>query len=252
MTDDDGEDNKPKLKAFNKPLAVKSITSGGGGRRELTERVKTSRGRKTSSTRWLQRQLNDPYVAQAKIDGYRSRSAYKLLELDDKFQFLKKNAQILDLGAAPGGWTQVAIEKMGLDSNSHNKILAIDILEMQPIAGAEIILLDFMDNDAPQIITSTLGGKKVDVLMSDIAPNTTGHAKTDHIRIIALCEMSYDFALEVLNEGGVFICKVRQGGTEGNLLKDMQKRFRKVSHMKPKSSRKESSESYVIAQGFRG
>jgi len=223
----------------------------GTGNRDLTVRVKSARGRKNSSTRWLQRQLNDPFVSQAKLDGYRSRAAYKLIEMDDKYSFLKAGKRVLDLGAAPGGWTQVALARMDADSNEQSMVLATDILEMPPVAGSQFIQLDFTVDEAPQIITEALGGK-VDVVMSDMAPNTTGHGPTDHIRIILLCEMAYEFAKEVLNQKGTFICKVRQGGTEAALLKDMKKSFEKVVHMKPDSSRKQSSESYVLAMGYRG
>jgi 23S rRNA (uridine2552-2'-O)-methyltransferase len=223
----------------------------GSGNRDLTVRVKSARGRKNSSTRWLQRQLNDPYVSQAKLDGYRSRAAYKLIEMDDKYQFLTKGKRVLDLGAAPGGWTQVALQRLDAENHDQSMVLATDILEMPPVAGSQFIQLDFTQEDAPDIITQALGGK-VDVVMSDMAPNTTGHSSTDHIRIILLCEMAYDFAKDVLNKGGIFICKVRQGGTEAELLNDMKIKFDKVVHMKPDSSRKQSSESYVLAIGFRG
>ncbi len=223
----------------------------GKGNRDLHVRVKSARGRTNSSTRWLQRQLNDPFVSQAKLDGYRSRAAYKLIEMDDKYKFIKAGKRVLDLGAAPGGWTQVALARMDANSNQQSMVLATDILEMTPVGGSQFIQLDFTQDDAPEIITTALGGK-VDVVMSDMAPNTTGHGPTDHIRIILLCEMAYEFAKEVLNEGGTFICKVRQGGTEAALLKDMKKSFDKVAHMKPDSSRKQSSESYVLAMGYRG
>ncbi len=234
-------------------MSTKKHSGGGstGGQRELTVRVRNARERSNSSARWLDRQLNDPYVAQARRDGYRCRAVYKIIELDEKFHFFDKAKFVLDLGAAPGGWTQIAVDR--LKSMPDNpKVVAVDILEMSPLAGAVVLQLDFNDDDAPARIEEVMGGKKADVVMSDMAPNTMGHAATDHLRILALCELAYDFALKVLAEGGTFICKVRQGGTEGDLLKDMKLRFAKVSHAKPASSRKESSENYVVCTGFKG
>ena len=219
------------------------------GHRDEKVRVKSARGRKTSSTRWLQRQLNDPYVKQAKRDGYRSRAAYKLVDLDDKFKFLKPGMKVLDLGAAPGGWTQVAITRTKSSPSAPN-VLGIDLLPMQSIAGSELLQLDFNDSAAPDIITEALGGQ-ANIVLSDMAPNTTGHAATDHLRIMGLCELAYGFATQILTQGGVFVCKVRQGGTENALLADMKMRFSSVAHAKPKSSRKDSSETYVVARGFR-
>ena len=216
------------------------------GSRDLTVRVKTARGRKNSSTKWLQRQLNDPYVQQAKRDGYRSRAAYKLVELNEKFDFLKQGQRILDLGAAPGGWSQVAREIIGEDGT----IVGIDLLEIEPLAGATFIQKDFHDDDAPEILKEALGGP-AHIVMSDMAANTTGHSPTDHLRIMALCELAYDFAREVLAPGGVFICKVLKGGTENDLLALMKKDFDVVKHAKPNASRKDSAESYVVASGFR-
>lgn len=223
--------------------------SSHGNQRDLTVRVKTARKRSNSSVRWLERQLNDPFVAQAKRDGYRSRAAYKILELDDKFHFFTPNSRVLDLGAAPGGWTQVAIDRTK-STPEHPHVLGVDILEMPPLAGSTFIQLDFNDDNAPTIIQQALGGK-VHVVMSDIAPNTIGHAATDHLRIMYMCELAYDLAIQVLAEGGVFICKVRQGGAETKLLAHMRQHFTKVSHAKPQASRKDSAESYVIAQGFK-
>jgi len=220
------------------------VKSGG---RDLTVRVKTARGRKKSSTKWLERQLNDPYVQQAKRDGYRSRAAYKLLELDEKFHIFKAGQRVLDLGAAPGGWSQIAVDRIG----SKGRVLGVDLLEVSPLAGAEFMVKDFNDEDAPDVIRAALGGK-ADVVMSDMAANTTGHPPTDHLRIIALCELAYDFATEVLSDGGTFLCKVLQGGTEGELLKLMKRDFTSVKHAKPKASRADSAESYVVATGFRG
>lgn len=219
------------------------------GQRDLTVRVKTARGRKPSSTRWLQRQLNDPYVQQAKRDGYRSRAAYKLLEIDEKFQLLKQNKRIVDLGAAPGGWSQVAATRVS-SSATKPSVVAVDVLDMPSIAGVSFLQCDMNDEDAPERIHALLDDT-VDIVLSDMAPNTTGHASTDHMRIILLCELAYELALEVLSEGGAFVCKVRQGGTEASMLTDMKKRFTKVAHFKPVSSRKESPETYVVATGFR-
>ncbi len=212
--------------------------------RDPKTKVKTARGRKNSSTRWLDRQLNDPYVAKAQVEGYRSRAAFKLLEIDEKTQILKPDLTVLDLGAAPGGWSQIAAGK-------GCKVLALDILDMDELPGVTFFKLDFMDDKAPEILLDALGGAGVDVVLSDLAPNTTGHKNTDHLRILALVEAAYDFATEVLKPGGVFLAKVRQGGTEGELLARMKKDFTKIKHIKPPSSRKESPETFVIAQGFR-
>ncbi len=222
----------------------------GSGTRHLSERVRTAKGRKISSTLWLQRQLNDPYVKQAKADGYRSRAAYKLLELQEKYAILKPGMRVVDLGAAPGGWSQVAAAITGADKEKSPPVLAIDILEMGTLKGVDVYQLDFMEESAPDFITSKLGGK-VDVVLSDMAPNTTGHSATDHIRILAFCEAAYYFACDILEEGGVFLCKVRQGGTEGELLTLMKRHFATVHHAKPAASRKDSSETYVIARGFK-
>lgn len=218
-----------------------------GSGRGLTVRVKTARGRKSSSTRWLKRQLNDPYVRQAQAAGYRSRAAFKLIELDDKFSALRKGARVIDLGAAPGGWTQVALERVG----PQGSVVALDIREWEEVAGATCMTFDFMDEDAPERLKEALGGP-VDVVLSDMAAPATGHNQTDHLRIIALAEAAWGFAEEVLAPGGAFVCKVFQGGTEGSLLKTMRARCAKVGHAKPPSSRKESAEMYVVATGFKG
>lgn len=223
----------------------------GSGTRHLSERVKSAKGRKISSTRWLQRQLNDPYVKQAKADGYRSRAAYKLLELQEKFKLLKPAMRVVDLGAAPGGWSQVAAAIAKAGQAGTPPVLAIDILAMPPLPGVDVIQLDFLADSAPDVIISRLGGK-VDIVLSDMAPNTTGHAATDHIRIIAICEAAFYFACDILAEGGIFVCKVRQGGTENELLQEMKKRFTSVQHAKPAASRKDSAETYVVAKGFKG
>jgi 23S rRNA (uridine2552-2'-O)-methyltransferase len=217
------------------------------GVRGLTVKVKTAKKRSKSSTKWLQRQLNDPYVVQAKMDGYRSRAAYKLIDLDEKFHLLHPGDRVVDLGAAPGGWAQVAVAKVG----AKGKVVGCDLLEVAPIAGATIIVQDFLADDAPEIMKELLGGKAT-LVMSDMAANATGHAPTDHIRIMHLCELAYEFAREVLAPGGSFVCKVLKGGTERELLTQMQKDFETVKHAKPHSSRADSAESYVVAMGFRG
>ncbi|MAO91588.1 MULTISPECIES: RlmE family RNA methyltransferase [unclassified Hwanghaeella] len=236
-------------------MAKKSTGPGGGGKRTnhnvndargLQVRVKTARGRKLSSTLWLQRQLNDPYVLEAQRLGYRGRAAFKLAEIDDKHQFLKPNARIVDLGCAPGGWTQVALERCGETA----RIVGIDLLECDPIPGATLLVGDFMDDDAPDRLKAVLRGQ-ADIVMSDMASNTTGHPPTDHLRVVALVETAYHFAAEVLAPNGTFIAKVFSGGTENDLLQILKKDFTKVFHMKPKSSRKESPEMYVVAVGFR-
>ena len=223
-----------------------SAKPGGGSGRGLSVRVKTARGRKSSSTRWLKRQLNDPYVRQAQAAGYRSRAAFKLIELDDKYKILRKGARIIDLGAAPGGWTQIALERVG----AKGEVVALDIREWEEVAGATCTTFDFMDPDAPERLKEALGGP-VDVVLSDMAAPAMGHSQTDHLRIVALMEAAWAFAEEVLAPGGAFVCKVFQGGTEGNLLKTMKARCTKVAHAKPPSSRKESAEMYVVAMGFK-
>lgn len=216
------------------------------GSRGASVRVKSARGRKISSTRWLQRQLNDPYVAEAKRAGYRSRSAWKLCQLDDQLKFLKSGSRILDLGAAPGGWTQVVVERSG----RRDAVIAVDILPMDPVDGAKILQLDMTEPEAVETILKEAGGK-VDVVLSDMAAATTGHRQTDHIRTMALCEIAADVARDILVVGGVLIVKVFQGGAEGQLLSDLKKSFDKVRHVKPAASRKESPETYLVAEGFR-
>ena len=216
------------------------------GRKALTVKVKTSKYKKASSNRWLERQLNDPYVAESKRLGYRSRAAFKLIQLDEKYRFLGKGKTVVDLGCAPGGWTQVAVER----NKGQGQVVGIDILETTPIAGATMICQDFTTEDAPEKLKSLLNGP-ADIVMSDMAANTTGHQQTDHLRTIGLVEVAYEFAKEVLSEGGIFIAKVFQGGAEGNLLADMKKNFTKVSHYNPDASRQGSPETYVVAQGFK-
>ena len=206
--------------------------------------VKSAKGRKHSSTRWLKRQLNDPYVARAEKDGYRGRAAYKLLEMNEKLDFLKEGMRIVDLGAAPGGWSQVA-------GQAGATIVACDLLEMDALAGVDFVQMDFMDDDAPDVLKKMLGGQ-ADVVMSDMAPNTIGHKQTDHLRIMAVVEAAYYFALEVLKPEGIFIAKVFQGGAQNTLMVELKKNFTTVRHMKPPASRKDSAEQYLVARGFRG
>jgi 23S rRNA (uridine2552-2'-O)-methyltransferase len=224
--------------------------SGREGGRSLKERVKTARKRSLSSTLWLERQLNDPYVARAKREGYRSRAAYKLLEINERYRFLRPGQRIVDLGAAPGGWSQVAAAAGG-SAEGKSKVFGIDLLPIEPLPGVEFRVLDFLDPDAPQILKDWLGGP-ADVVLSDMAANTTGHKKTDHLRIIGLIELAADFACEILAEGGAFLAKVFQGGTETELLARLKRDFASVRHVKPQASRAESSELYVLATGFRG
>jgi 23S rRNA (uridine2552-2'-O)-methyltransferase len=222
-----------------------------GPGRGLATRVRTAKRRKASSTRWLRRQLNDPYVAAAAREGYRSRAAYKLIELDDRFGFLKRGRHVLDLGAAPGGWSQVAAERVGAGNPGGGTVLAVDRSEMDPVPGVDVVVLDFLDEAAPAEVKSHLGGR-ADVVLSDMAPSLSGHAKTDHLRIVALVEAAYDLAKEILAPGGSFVAKVFQGGTEADLLADMKRRFASVRHAKPPASRAESAETFVVAMGFRG
>jgi 23S rRNA (uridine2552-2'-O)-methyltransferase len=216
------------------------------GTRALHVKVKTADKRSIASTRWLSRQLNDPYVAKARAEGYRSRAAFKLIEMDEKYSLLKPGMRIVDLGCSPGGWAQVAAKKIG----HRGKLVGCDLLEVAEIPGAEMVVLDFLEEDAPQKMKDMLGGM-ADLVMSDMAANTTGHTATDHLRIVHLCDLAYEFALEVLAREGAFICKVLKGGTEGELLKKMRKDFRSVKHAKPAASRSDSAESYVVAMGFR-
>ena len=222
--------------------SAKEIT----GRHNLTIKLKTGKYKKKSSNQWLIRQLNDPYVAESKRLGYRSRAAFKLIQLDEKYKFLGKGKNIVDLGCAPGGWTQVAVMR----NKGSGKVVGIDILETAPIVGADIICQDFTADDAPDRLKLLLNGE-ADIVMSDMAANTTGHQQTDHLRTIGLVEVAYEFAKEVLAEGGIFIAKVFQGGAEGELLADAKQNFVKVSHFKPAASRKESPETYLVAQGYK-
>jgi 23S rRNA (uridine2552-2'-O)-methyltransferase len=221
----------------------------GRGARDLKVRVRTGKSRSLSSKLWLDRQLNDPYVARAKREGFRSRAAYKLAEIDDKFHFLKSGARVVDLGAAPGGWSQIAASRVGAEAG-RGRVIAIDLLDMQPIPGVDFLQLDFLAEDAPDRLKAMAGGP-VDVVLSDMAANATGHRKTDHLRIMGLAEAAAMFAREVLKPGGVFLAKVLQGGTEGALLADLKRDFATVKHVKPAASRSDSAELYVLAQGFR-
>ena len=220
----------------------------GGAPRALKVRVKTSKRRKQSSNLWLERQLNDPYVARAKREGFRSRAAFKLLEIDDKARVLKKGARVIDLGAAPGGWSQVAAKRVG--APQQGRVVAIDVLAMDSLPGVEFMQLDFLAADAPDKLKAMLGGP-ADVVLSDMAANATGHAKTDHLKIMALVEAAADFAREVLSPGGSFLAKVLQGGTEGALLAGLKRDFSSVKHVKPAASRADSAELYLLATGFR-
>jgi 23S rRNA (uridine2552-2'-O)-methyltransferase len=212
--------------------------------RGVTVALRTARGRTTASQRWLARQLNDPYVAAARQQGWRSRAAFKLIELDDRFKLIRRGARVLDLGAAPGGWSQVAVRRGAA------RVVGVDLLPVDPVPGAEFIQGDFTAPDMPDRLAETLGGK-ADLVLTDMAPNTTGHNATDHLRIMALAEMALDFALQVLEPGGGFVAKVFQGGSERQMLAAMKRHFAVVRHAKPPASRKESSELYVVATGFR-
>ena len=224
--------------------------SGREGGRSLKTRVKTARKRSLSSTLWLERQLNDPYVARAKREGYRSRAAYKLLEMDERFNLLKPGGRIIDLGAAPGGWSQIAADRVKA-KDGRGKVVGVDLLDMEPIAGVIFAIKDFNDEDAPQMIIHMLGGE-ADGVMSDMAANATGHKQTDHLRIVALAELALEFAVDVLAPGGFFVAKVLQGGTEGQVLTKLKRDFTLVRHVKPAASRADSAELYVLATGFRG
>jgi 23S rRNA (uridine2552-2'-O)-methyltransferase len=220
--------------------------TGKSGSRELKVRVKSGKGRKLSSKLWLERQFNDPYVARAKREGYRSRAAFKLAQIDDKARFLKKGARVVDLGAAPGGWSQVAAKRVG----RQGRVVAIDVLPMEPVAGVDFVRLDFLDASAPDKLRTMLGGP-ADVVLSDMAANATGHARTDHLKIMGLVEAAAEFAREVLALGGTFLAKVLQGGTETSLLAALKRDFAQVKHVKPPASRADSAEVYLLATGFR-
>jgi len=230
---------------------VAAVTSrgekSGRGERALKVRVKTAKKRSLSSTLWLERQLNDPYVVRAKREGFRSRAAFKLTEIDDKHHVLKSGARVVDLGAAPGGWSQVAAKRVG----ARGRVVAIDVLDTDAIVGVDFVKIDFLDLAAPDRLKAMLGGP-ADVVMSDMAANATGHRATDHLKIIALVEAAAEFARDVLKPGGAFLAKVIQGGTESTLLATLKRDFATVKHVKPAASRADSAELYVLAQGFRG
>ncbi len=228
--------------------------TSGRGQRELRVRVKTAKGRKLSSTLWLERQLNDPYVIRAKKEGFRGRAAYKIMELDDRYGFLKPGARVVDLGCAPGGWCQIAVDRVNALGENLKKpvgrVLGVDLQEVEAIAGAEIHLLDFLADEADGLVKGWLGGK-ADVVMSDMAAASSGHKGTDHLRIVALVEAALAFAFDVLDEGGTFVAKVLAGGAENEMQTLLKKNFRKVANVKPPASRSDSSEKFVVAQGFR-
>ena len=224
--------------------AASPVAAKGGAPRSATVRLRTAKGRPTASQLWLVRQLNDPYVQAAKAQGLRSRAAFKLMELDDRFKLIRKGMSVVDLGAAPGGWSQVAVQR------GASRVVGVDLLAMDPVPGAEILLGDFTAEDMPDRLQAMLDGP-ADLVVSDMAPNTTGHNATDHLRIMGLAEMALDFAIQVLSPGGGFVAKVFQGGSEKEMLARLKAHFTTVRHAKPPASRKESSELYVVATGFR-
>ncbi|NJS39635.1 MAG: RlmE family RNA methyltransferase [Rhodobacteraceae bacterium] len=236
-----------------KPTSGKATS--GRGQRELRVRVKTAKGRKLSSTLWLERQLNDPYVIRAKKEGYRGRAAFKIIDLDDRYGFLKPGARVVDLGCAPGGWCQVAVVRVNALGQNPKKpvgtVLGIDLQEVEPIAGADLHQLDFLDDDADALVKGWLGGR-ADVVMSDMAAAASGHKATDHLRIVALVEAALAFAFDVLEDDGTFVAKVLAGGAENEMQTLLKKNFRKVANVKPPASRADSSEKFVVAMGYRG
>ena len=232
-------------------MAGRRKTPSRHGRRDLKVKLDRGRGRSHSSRRWLERQLNDPYVSEAKRAGLKSRSAFKLVEIDDQFGILKPGDVVVDLGAAPGGWSQIAAARVAA-VEGQGAVVAIDLHGMDPIPGVEILKLDFLEPGAPAAITKLLAGRRANVVLSDMAAHATGHRQTDHLKIMALCECALEFAYEVLAPGGAFLCKVLRGGTEADLLDSMKRQFDKVRHVKPKASRDDSAELYVLATGFRG
>ena len=242
-----------------KPTGTKAPTGGkpnsGRGQRELRTRVKTAKGRKLSSKLWLERQLNDPYVARAQAEGYRGRAAFKIMEIDDKHRFLVPGARVVDLGCAPGGWLQVAIPRVNALGEKKGKkvgsVIGLDLQEVEPIPGATLMAMDFLEDGADDRVKAALGGP-ADVVMSDMAASSSGHKQTDHLRIMALVEAAAYLAFDVLEEGGTFVAKVLAGGAEADLQAELKRRFTKVTHMKPPSSRKDSSEKFVVATGYRG
>lgn len=253
---DDGRviGKRPGAKPSSAKTKAKRSNSGSAGGRNLRNmhtKVKSAKGRKLSSTLWLQRQLNDPYVRLAKAEGFASRAAYKLSEIDDRYKLLKKGLRVIDLGAAPGGWCQVAVKRTGTTTDDI-RVVGIDYLDMESVSGATILKKDFLDEDAPQALIDALGGEHPDLVLSDMASPTTGHRRTDHIRTMALVEVALDFALKVLEPGGHFLTKTFQGGTEKSLLDLMKKNFTTIHHVKPPASRDGSVELYLLAKGFKG
>ncbi len=246
---------KPRVRIEGSGQCNMAKKTSGRGARDLRVKVKTARGRRLSSTLWLERQLNDPYVKMAKAEGYRGRAAFKIRDLDDKYRFLVPGARVVDLGCAPGGWCQIAVDRVNALGQKSGKavgrVLGIDLQQVEPIAGAEIHQLDFLDEGADDKVREWLGGK-ADVVMSDMAAASSGHKQTDHNRIIALCEAAADFAFDVLEEGGTFVAKVLAGGAEGELQALLKRKFTKVANVKPPASRADSSEKFVVATGFRG
>lgn len=231
-------------------VTTKLGSKRGRGRRDLKVGVTSRKGRTLASKLWLERQLNDPYVARARREGMRSRAAFKLAEIDDKFHVLNSGAKVVDLGAAPGGWSQIAAQRVGAGGPPRGRVVAIDLIDMPAIPGVEFLQLDFLHASAPDRLKALLDGP-ADVVLSDMAGNTTGHRKTDHLRIMALAEAATMFACEVLRPGGAFLCKVLQGGTESELLTSLKRDFAAVKHVKPAASRSDSAELYMLAQGFR-
>jgi len=231
-------------------VTIKLGSKQGRGRRDLKVPVTSRKGRSLASKLWLERQLNDPYVARAKRQGLRSRAAFKLAEIDGKFHILKSGAKVVDLGAAPGGWSQIAAQRVGAGGASRGRVVAIDLLDMPAIPGVDFLQLDFLHASAPERLRALLDGP-ADVVLSDMAGNTTGHRKTDHLRIMALAEAAAMFAHEILRPGGAFLCKVLQGGTETELLASLKRDFATVKHVKPAASRSDSAELYMLALGFR-
>lgn len=233
---------------------AKSAVGPSGGQRQLRQNVKSKANRSESSRQWLERQLNDPYVAASKREGFRSRAAYKLKEIDDKYKLLKPGQIVVDLGAAPGGWSQIAADRVKLldgPPGKRGQVVAIDYLGMEPIAGVEILELDFLDDTAEDMLKSKLARGQADIVLSDMAAPTVGHAQTDHLRIMGLAEAAAQFACDVLRPGGAFLCKVLQGGTERELLDLLKRSFKTVRHVKPPASRSDSAELYVLATGFK-
>ena len=228
---------------------MKKFSKGGSGARQLKTRL-TKKKVKSSSRRWLERQLNDPYVKRAQAEGYRSRAAYKLIEIDDRHKLLRPGQRVVDLGAAPGGWCQVAAARVK-STPEEPRVVGIDYLDVDPVPGAVILKMDFLDDDAPARLEEALGGP-ADIVLSDLAAPTTGHRRTDHIRTMHLCEVAADFAISVLRPGGHFLAKTFQGGTEGGLLDMLKRHFATVHHIKPPASREESVELYILAKGFKG